>query len=95
MHEPLSQKLAQILETNSARGHLTINYLLERTEGRGLYLVVMLLSLPFIVPVSIPGVITVFAYGLSAGTLIYLVVIASVLEPAGVKMYHVFQVWFQ
>ena len=59
VHEPLSQKLAQILETDSAGGHLTINHLLERTEGRGLYLVVMLLSLPFIVPVSLPGVSTV------------------------------------
>ena len=59
MHEPLSQKLTQILKSDSGRGQLTINHLLERTEGRGLYLVVMLLSLPFIVPVSIPGVSTV------------------------------------
>lgn len=59
MHEPLSQKLAQILEANSNGGGVTIHRLLERTEGRGLYLVVMLLSLPFIVPVSIPGVSTV------------------------------------
>jgi hypothetical protein len=59
VHEPLSQKLAQILVTNSVGGRITINHLLERTEGRGLYLVVMLLSLPFIVPVSIPGVSTV------------------------------------
>ena len=59
MHEPLSQKLGQILEANSVRGGVTINHLLERTEGRGLYLVVMLLSLPFIVPVSIPGVSTI------------------------------------
>ena len=33
--------------------------MLERTEGRGFYLVVILLGLPFIVPVSIPGVSTV------------------------------------
>ena len=59
MHEPLSQKLAQVLAANSSGDGITINQLLERTEGRGLYLVVMLLSLPFIVPVSIPGVSTV------------------------------------
>ena len=59
MHEPLSAKLTQILKTDSGRGQLTINHLIERTEGRGLYLVVMLLSLPFIVPISIPGVSTV------------------------------------
>jgi len=59
MHEPLSQRLAQILEVNSSPGQLTINSLIESTESRGLYLIVLLLSLPFIVPVSIPGVSTV------------------------------------
>jgi hypothetical protein len=39
--------------------------LLERTEGRGFYLVVILLSLPFIVPVSIPGVSTVLGLSVS------------------------------
>ncbi len=57
MEEPLSIKLAQILEADEA-APLTINALIERTEGRGLYLVIILLSLPFIVPVSIPGVST-------------------------------------
>ena len=51
--------MTQILKADSGLGKLTINHLLERTEGRGLYLVVMLLSLPFIVPVAIPGVSTV------------------------------------
>ena len=59
MHEPLSQKLAQLLERNGPEAPLTLNVLLEQTEGRGLYLVIILLSLPFIVPVSIPGVSTV------------------------------------
>ena len=59
MHEPLSKKLADILEANSSSEGVTLNHLLERTEGRGFYLVVILLSLPFILPVSIPGVSTV------------------------------------
>jgi hypothetical protein len=65
MHEPLSQKLAQILEANSRPDGVTLNHLLERTEGRGFYLVVILLSLPFIVPVSIPGVSTVLGLAVS------------------------------
>ena len=59
MHEPLSEKLTRILESNSGASGLTLNKLIETTEGRGLYLVVILLSLPFIVPISIPGVSTV------------------------------------
>ena len=65
MHEPLSQSLAQILE-GSPSG-ITLNQLLERTEGRGVYLVIILLALPFIVPVSIPGFSTVL--GLSVALL--------------------------
>lgn len=67
MHEPLSKKLADILEANSSSDGVTLNHLLERTEGRGFYLVVILLSLPFILPVSIPGVSTVL--GLSVALL--------------------------
>ena len=59
LHEPLSQKLAQLVDANSSPEGITLNQLLERTEGRGFYLVMILLSLPFIVPVSIPGVSTV------------------------------------
>lgn len=67
MHEPLSKKLEQLLATNSTAEGVTLNGLLERTEGRGFYLVVILLALPFIVPVSIPGVSTVL--GLSVALL--------------------------
>ena len=59
MSERLSQKLEQLLEATSAGGGVTLNQLLEKTEGRGFYLVVILLALPFILPVSIPGVSTV------------------------------------
>lgn len=59
MHQPLSQSLVGLLnENNSASGSLTLNMLLERTHGRGLYLVMIFLSLPFVVPVSVPGLST-------------------------------------
>ena len=67
MHEPLSQRLLQIIEANSGAEGITLNELLERTEGRGFYLVVIMLALPFIVPISIPGVSTVL--GLSVALL--------------------------
>jgi hypothetical protein len=53
MHQPLSSSLAIVLQEDMAG--LTLNRLLQRTEGRGLYLVIILLCLPFVVPVSIPG----------------------------------------
>lgn len=59
VHEPLSQKLAQILESNGSSEGITLNELLERTEGRGYYLVLILLALPFIVPLALPGLSTI------------------------------------
>lgn len=67
MHERLSEKLAQMLEHHSAGDGVTLNHLLEKTEGRGFYLVVILLALPFIIPMAIPGVSTVL--GLSVALL--------------------------
>ncbi len=67
MPERLSEKLAELLELESSPEGVTLNHLLEHTEGRGFYLVVILLALPFIVPVSIPGVSTVL--GLSVALL--------------------------
>lgn len=60
MHEPLSQRLAHILAGGVADQPLTLNHLIARTEGRGIWLVTILLCLPFVIPVSIPGVSTVF-----------------------------------
>jgi hypothetical protein len=57
MHEPLSKSLAGILADHPAG--LTLNSMLQRTGGRGLFLVVIVLSLPFVIPVSIPGSSTV------------------------------------
>ena len=58
MHEPLSQSLARILAESETTGPLTANQLIERTHGRGMYLVLILLSLPFIAWVSVPGMST-------------------------------------
>ncbi len=60
MHEPLSRRLAQILETQPGGGAVSVNQLLDRTGGRGLFLVVILLCLPFVAPVSVPGMSTPF-----------------------------------
>jgi len=65
MHEPLSRKLLRIVEDDTSAEGITLNELLERTEGRGFYLVVILLALPFIVPLSIPGVSTVLGLSVS------------------------------
>ena len=59
MHERLSEKLAQMIGARDSPDGITLNQLLERTGGRGFYLVVILMALPFIVPLSIPGVSTV------------------------------------
>lgn len=65
MHEPLSHKLAQIVESNKGAEGVSINQLLEQTGGRGFYLVIILLALPFIVPVSLPGVSTLLGLSIA------------------------------
>jgi hypothetical protein len=59
MHQPLSKELAAIIAEHGASGSVSLNHLLVRTQGRALYLVIMILCLPFVVPVSIPGLSTV------------------------------------
>jgi hypothetical protein len=58
----LSDRLKQIMEENEG---VTLNELLERTQGLGLHLVIILLALPFIIPVSIPGVSTVLGLAIT------------------------------
>lgn len=58
-HLPLSERLAALLVESPASEALTVNRLMERTEGRGLYLVMVLLCVPFVIPVSPPGLSTV------------------------------------
>jgi hypothetical protein len=65
MHEPLSQRLQAIIAQGGEETPLSFNTLLERTEGRGLYLVILLLCLPFVLPVSIPGTSTPFGLGIA------------------------------
>lgn len=52
-HQPLSVRLQGILQHESPDEKLTINFFLERTEGRGLYLVFVLLAL---LSIYLPGV---------------------------------------
>ena len=54
-HEPLSQSLARILNEHPPGDGINMNFLLARTEGRGLYLLMILLCLPFAPLLSPPG----------------------------------------
>lgn len=73
-HPPLSQSLAALLRDETGGLAITLNLLLDRTAGRGLYLVIIVLSLPFVGPVSVPGMsppfglaIALLALGLARG----------------------------
>ncbi|MDB6039789.1 MAG: Exopolysaccharide synthesis ExoD [Verrucomicrobiales bacterium] len=61
LHPPLSQSLAIVIERHETE-HLTLNGLIERTEKRGLYLVFILLSLPFANPIPMPGLSNVLGF---------------------------------
>lgn len=54
-HPPLSQHLRHLLQEDSPDGSHSLNALLSQTEGRGIYLVMILVSLPSIVPIPLPG----------------------------------------
>jgi len=70
-HQALSKTLTEVLAGVSgeigsagfpagvAAGDLTLNRLLEQTAGRSLYLLVVILCLPFMIPVSVPGLSTI------------------------------------
>src|SRR5436190_19984288 len=55
VHEPLSESFERLLRPANAGQTMTINELIRRTEGRGLYFVMILLCLPFISPIPVPG----------------------------------------
>lgn len=57
--EPLSQRLGAIIEKLPSTG-VTLSHLLDLVGQDGLMILTALLSLVFIIPVSIPGVSTVF-----------------------------------
>ena len=55
-HLPLSQRLAHVLQVEE---RLTFHQLIERCGSKGLYLVLILLALPMVIPVSVPGFSTI------------------------------------
>ena len=65
--ETLSEELRRLVGRAAPHAPLTLNALLASTGGRGLFLVVILLCLPFITPIPLPGVSMVF--GLVIGVL--------------------------
>lgn len=56
---PLSEQLLQIVNSDDG-ADITLNQLLARTTDRGPYGLIILLCLPFMTPVSLPGVSNVF-----------------------------------
>lgn len=55
----LSEVLRVLLQNDSGDSSVTINYLLSKTQGQGIFLTVILLTLPFLVPL-LPGINTPF-----------------------------------
>ena len=55
----LSETLRGLLLTEEKDNPLTVNYLLNHTEGQGIFLTMILLALPFMVPL-LPGMSTPF-----------------------------------
>jgi hypothetical protein len=51
----LSQRREALLANTESGDRVTVNQLLVRTEGRSLYLVIMFLCLPFVLPIAPPG----------------------------------------
>lgn len=58
VHEPLSKSLARLLNSVPPGEPLTFNHLLAHTEGRGIFLVLILLNLPFLFPMPLFGLST-------------------------------------
>lgn len=71
--ELLSQRLLGMVEEFDSGVAVTLNGLLARTEEQGLYLMVILLSLPFLVPLPTPGLSNLF------GTVIVVMMVQGLL----------------
>jgi hypothetical protein len=54
-HPPLSEDIRQVLTNAPGALPMTLNELMQRTHGRGIFLVIILLSLPFIAPIGLAG----------------------------------------
>ena len=61
-HEPLSVTLERALAAGDADGTLTLNDLVARTGARGPFALIVLLCLPFVTPLSLPGISNVFGF---------------------------------
>jgi hypothetical protein len=53
---PLSKDLEELLREQQGHGSLTLNQVIQHTDGRGLFLLMILFCLPFFTPVPLPGV---------------------------------------
>lgn len=53
--QPLSQRLGEILAAPAAPAGVTIDEVIARTGGRGIYLVIMVLAVPFLSPIPLLG----------------------------------------
>jgi hypothetical protein len=60
-HEPLSRSLERVTQES---GIQNLNDLVARTRGRGIFLVMIVLCLPFISPVPVPGLSNVVGLAL-------------------------------
>lgn len=54
-HRPLSQELSEVLAAEPGQERLTLNAVFQHTEGRGVFFLIIVLCLPFLGPVSVPG----------------------------------------
>lgn len=65
-HQALSEELRRAVHPADGVGEpLTLNGILERTHGRGAFLLLIVLCLPFLAPVSIPGVSVPFGFAIA------------------------------
>ncbi len=60
----VSECLTELLAAGDG-GNLTLNGLMERISGQGVYILILLLSLPFVTPIPLPGVSTIFGLAIS------------------------------
>lgn len=58
VHVPLSVLLRELILSGTPDEPLTMNRLLNRTEGRGVYLLIILICLPFLQPLPLLGLST-------------------------------------
>lgn len=60
----MSFTLVELANSLEEGGRVTLNQILERTQGRGVLLVQLVICLPFITPIPLPGVSTLFGAAL-------------------------------